>query len=137
MVDPSKQTIRKTSSTSQYVILAVKILFVLLILFLLPKLVQGRRRTKNPPRRVALQARRWRQHCETNVCGAYVTEENLNCVSACLSPACFERVYGEEPLEDGELDFGRARLFDDCYMEESRNAQRRRTKDGAGKLKSV
>ena len=114
----------KTSSTSKFVVTAVKVLFVLLILFLLPKLVHGKRR-KTPPRRNAIEARKLRLHCKRNVCGAYITEENLNCVSLCLSPACFETVYGLHPLEDGELDFERAKQFDECYMEEVRTARRR------------
>uniref|UniRef100_A0A7S3P5K9 Uncharacterized protein n=1 Tax=Amphora coffeiformis TaxID=265554 RepID=A0A7S3P5K9_9STRA len=116
----------KTSSTSQFVVVAVKILLVLLILFLLPKLVEAKRRRKDQPRRTAIEARKLRLHCETQVCGACIMEENLNCVSMCLSPACFETVYGNEPLEDGELDFERTKQFDDCFMEESRNARKRR-----------
>jgi hypothetical protein len=41
MVVQPKATTIKTSSTNQFLVLAVKILFVLLILFLLPKLVQA------------------------------------------------------------------------------------------------
>jgi len=119
----------KTSSTSQFLIIAVKIVFVLIILFLLPKLVEAKRRRKDQPRRTAVEARRLRQQCETQVCNAYITEENLNCISMCLSPACFQTVYGNEPLEDGELDFERAKLFDECFLEESRNARKRRNNE--------
>ena len=119
----------KTASTNQFLVTAVKILFVLIILFLLPKLVDGKRRKKDQPRRTALEARKLRMHCETQVCAAYIREENLNCVSMCLSPACFETVYGDNPLEDSQLDFERAKLFDDCYLKESRDARKRRNNE--------
>ena len=115
----------KSSSTSQFIVTAVKILFVLLILFLLPKLVEARRK-RTPPKRNAIEARKLRDFCETQVCGDYITEENLNCISVCLSPACFEQVYGTNPLEDGELDFDRVQRFDECFLEETRNARQRK-----------
>ena len=127
MVQPNK-TVIKTSSTSKFVVTAVKILFVLIILFLLPKLVHAKRR-RTPPRRNAIEARKLRLHCEQHVCGAYVTEENLNCVSVCLSPACFDKVYGTNPLEDGELDFVRARQFDECFIAETRTARKRKRQE--------
>ena len=120
----TSSTVIKTSSTSQFIVIAVKVLFVLLILFLLPKLVDGKRK-KTPPKRTAVEARKLRLHCEQNVCGAYLMEENLNCVSMCLSPACYEKVYGDNPVEDGELDFVRAKLFDECFLEESFKARQR------------
>ena len=115
----------KTSSTNKHVILLVKILFVLIILLLLPQFVTSKRK-RTPPKRNVLEARKLRQHCETTVCAAYILEENLNCISACLSPACFDQVYGQDPLQDGELDFIRAKAFDECFLEETRNAKRRK-----------
>ena len=117
-------TVVKTSSNSKFIVIAVKVLFVLIILFLLPKLVEAKRK-KTPPKRTVIEARKLRNLCENEVCGAYLVEENLNCVSICLSPACYEKVYGENPLEDGELDFERAKRFDECFLEESRNARQR------------
>ena len=115
----------KTSSTSQFIVLAIKILFVLIILFLLPKLVEAKKRRKAPPQRSVVAARKLRQHCETHVCTGRPAEESVNCISACLSPACFAQVYGDNPLEDGELDFDRALRFDDCFLEETQTARQR------------
>ena len=129
MVLPNKKrltgtTVIKTSSSSKFMVIAVKILFVLIILFLLPKLVEAKRK-RTAPKRTALEARKLRNHCEREVCGAYLMEEKLNCVSLCLSPACYETIYGDNPLEDGELDFTRAKLFDECFLSESRKARER------------
>lgn len=71
-----------------------------------------------------------RKNCETEVCGSYIPEESLNCISLCLSPSCYEQVYGDDtgPLEPGEIDYERTKRFDECFMEESKMArQRRRT----------
>ena len=130
MVQPKKpasvHTVVKTagSSTNKFVLMAVKILFVLVILFLLPKFVEAKRR-KPAPKRTVIHARTMKSTCETTVCGAYPLEEGLNCVSACLSPACFQQVYGVEPLEDGELDFARAQQFDECFLSELKQALQR------------
>lgn len=37
----------------------------------------------------------------------------MNCVNKCTSESCFSEVYNE-PLEDGEVDQERARLFVAC-----------------------
>ena len=42
----------------------------------------------------------------------------MYCVNACTSHACFEEVYGSEPLEPGEVDFARWRTFTRCARKE-------------------
>ena len=45
-----------------------------------------------------------------------------NCVLECVSPECYAEVYAQDPLEEGELDTTRGRLFRVCV----RNAKKRR-----------
>lgn len=52
--------------------------------------------------------------CERVTCQSLPADENMNCVNECTSPKCFKQVYGEEPLEDGEIDTKRAREFNQC-----------------------
>ncbi|XP_024381696.1 uncharacterized protein [Physcomitrium patens] len=37
-----------------------------------------------------------------------------NCAMKCLSPDCYQSVYGNDPLEEGELDLKRGREFRFC-----------------------
>jgi len=45
--------------------------------------------------------------------GHLIPDEAMNCVNKCTSESCFSEVY-YEPLEDGEIDQDRARLFVAC-----------------------
>jgi hypothetical protein len=129
MVQPKRAAAKSstTTTTSPWVVTAVKILFVLLILLLLPKLVQAKRKARKP--RLGVQARQLRQFCETDVCQGGFLEENLNCISFCISPACYEQVYGDGPLEDGEVDWPRALAFDECQVKGSRLVRQRMRQD--------
>jgi len=78
-------------------------------------------------RMAAVQIRQMRFDCALEVCAKYVPEESLNCVFSCLSPSCYQRVYGMHPLEDGEVvDTARAIEFDDCVKNEFRDLNQRR-----------
>ena len=107
--------------TNPYLLLAVKILLVLLIIFLLPKLVEGR----DSP---AMKRRKRIQHhmhslknlCEQETCQHLVHEESMNCVYQCVSEECYDQVYAMAPLEPGEIDFERARSFEMCFRESYR-----------------
>jgi hypothetical protein len=46
------------------------------------------------------------------------------CVPRCVSPRCFDTVYGTEPLEDGEIDVVRAALYNRCVGKEMRESKR-------------
>lgn len=62
----------------------------------------------------------WRSkktQCEAT-CSHLLPEEAYNCVNACTSPKCFEEVYSQSPLEDGEIDSMRAKLFLTCLRVE-------------------
>ena len=67
---------------------------------------------KNQNRDRAFRARR--RECETQTCAGMQPGTTMNCVNACISQSCFDEIYGEEPLEDGEVDSKRSRLFQSC-----------------------
>jgi len=46
--------------------------------------------------------------------------DDPNCVLRCVSPRCFETIYGAEPLEAGEIDFERKNTFRTCVHQEDR-----------------
>lgn len=114
------------SSNSSYVLLAVKILLVLIILFLLPKLAESGSDTKSRRKRAEVEYRGLRNTCETQACYSWIPEESLNCVFACMSPSCYNQLYGLSFLEDGEIDIDRAREFESCTKSELRAARKRR-----------
>jgi len=59
-----------------------------------------------------------RETCERTVCAPYHRDEGQNCANKCVSEACYEEVYANEPLEDGEIDHYRGRLFTYCVQKE-------------------
>lgn len=65
-----------------------------------------------------------KRECERNDCGHLIPDEGANCVNKCTSEYCFEEVYGENLLEDGEIDQDRARLFTNCLRKEIRDRRR-------------
>ena len=67
---------------------------------------------KNQNRDRAFRARR--RECETQTCSGMQPGTNMNCVNQCISQSCFAEIYAEEPLEDGEVDSKRSRLFQNC-----------------------
>ena len=50
-------------------------------------------------------------------------KKGMNCIYRCAAPKCYGEVYGDVPLEDGEIDFHRYRLFTLCSRQEQRNAR--------------
>ena len=49
-----------------------------------------------------------------------------NCVLRCVSSPCYEKIYGSDPLEEGELDTTRGRLFRGCVRTEKRQEEKER-----------
>ncbi len=49
-----------------------------------------------------------------------------NCMLRCVSPACYDQVYAADPLEEGELDTTRGRLFRNCVRSEVMSERRRK-----------
>ncbi len=67
------------------------------------------------------QDRPWKlkkSECEEFDCGHLEKEEAYNCVNNCTSTVCFDKIYAESPLEDGEIDLERRRLFITCLRNE-------------------
>ncbi|XP_021895399.1 uncharacterized protein LOC110812833 isoform X2 [Carica papaya] len=50
----------------------------------------------------------WGRQCKES------TIAKENCALRCLSPACYELIYGGDPLEEGEKDFVRGQEFKYC-----------------------
>ncbi|GKY99929.1 hypothetical protein MPSEU_000946500 [Mayamaea pseudoterrestris] len=127
MALPARSASHSPSTTSPWILFTVKLLMVLLILFMLPKLVfaaDGRSRRSHTNRNIGA-LKTITTTCATEICNYLIDEENMNCVNACLSPACFQQVFGDSPLEDGEIDLTRAREYDLCLKEEIRVASQR------------
>ena len=59
-----------------------------------------------------------RRECESKACLHLAEDEAGNCVHECVSPLCFDKIYGAEPLEPGEVDHVRARQFNACTKRE-------------------
>ncbi len=118
----SKASVDSSSTTSlNYILVAVKILLVLVILLLLPRLVTSSRRQTTKQ-----LASRNRLECEVD-CLEYIPEESMNCIFKCMSKACYSSVYGDSPLEPGEVDVKRMDKFRECAEREMKIARRQQT----------
>ena len=125
------------ATSNRFILLLVKILLVLVILLLLPRLVKARsklnhkkmkQRRKN---RVDVVLADTREVCEYYTCIQFLAEEAMNCVQLCISPACYQEIYGDNPLEDGEIDIDRAKTFEICVKNEMREVRKRQRSDPA------
>lgn len=120
MATPKKAK-ASNSTVGSYLLVAVKVLLVIVIILLLPKLVTG---ATNPGgkrnKKLLQQVEVMRFDCERTTCKEFLPEESSMCVSRCISTACHDQVYGENPLEDGEINVPRAREFQTCVKEELR-----------------
>jgi hypothetical protein len=61
-------------------------------------------------------------NCENVNCAHLIPAEAYNCVNLCLSSLCYNEVYAESPLEDGEIDLNKNRLFLACLKKEKRSS---------------
>jgi Domain of unknown function (DUF4787) len=117
-IQSKKRALASTGSSSNpYLLLAVKILFVLLILLLLPKFVFG---VNNGGYKVQRAERKFNAiaiMCTRKECGDLLLEENMNCVNQCIDQDCYTEIYGDRPLEDGEIDNIRTRAFEMCFKD--------------------
>jgi hypothetical protein len=129
MVSPKKSAASPPSCNS-YLLLAVKILLVVIIILLLPKLVTGasyRSGGSRTNKRLLGKLQEVKLDCSTRLtaCSEVLPEESTMCVSHCISPACHDRIYAPNPLEDGEMDVLRAKEFETCVKEEIRLERKR------------
>ena len=60
--------------------------------------------------------------CNKICVGGESPDERVNCVNKCLSPDCFTKIYGQNPLEDGEIDEFRKGRFSSCLISEKRGS---------------
>jgi hypothetical protein len=72
--------------------------------------------------RMDRQLKRMKEKCEITVCSHLIPDEGMNCVYQCASPNCYSSVYSHTPIEDGEIDYHRYRLFTLCVREEIKEA---------------
>ena len=56
-----------------------------------------------------------------------------NCVLRCVSPECYDKLYGHDPLEEGELDTTRGRLFRNCVRSEMKEKKKKEAADSMTK----
>src|SRR5688572_28302653 len=45
--------------------------------------------------------------CQEQLCSHIPKDFNDNCINQCISLECFDKVYANNPLEDGEYDYQR------------------------------
>jgi hypothetical protein len=64
--------------------------------------------------------KRRKTDCENKICNHLLPFEDMNCVNECISATCYREVYSSEPLEDGEIDIRRSKLFSMCIRKEAR-----------------
>mmetsp|Transcript_12052 Transcript_12052/g.15781 ORF Transcript_12052/g.15781 Transcript_12052/m.15781 type:complete len:128 (+) Transcript_12052:103-486(+) len=123
-----KTKVIQQSSIPSHCALAVKILFVLIILLLLPELVQSFSRNSRKRNRGRLELKALLKECEQKGDCPGVPEENVNCFYDCLSPSCYDEIYGDNPLEPGEIDFDRYQKFEKCLKDERTQLKKERRK---------
>ena len=58
-----------------------------------------------------------KRYCQKSDC-ANVLDDDPNCIYKCISNDCYQEIYANEPLEPGEIDFQRDKLFQNCYRTE-------------------
>ena len=94
-------------------------LFTFLLLFILAHLsIATRLKSMKGGSGVEREWRLRKSQCEAEDCSHFIPEEGYNCVHNCTSPACYEKIYSAQPLEDGEVDFDRYRKFVECLRSE-------------------
>ena len=47
----------------------------------------------------------------------------MNCIYECVSPKCYSQIYSSDPIEDGQIDYHRYRLFALCVRQEVRDIE--------------
>ncbi|CAK9185245.1 unnamed protein product [Ilex paraguariensis] len=59
-------------------------------------------------RAIVLESGLWGRQCKSS------TVAKENCALKCLSPACYELIYENDPLEEGEKDYTRSQEYKYC-----------------------
>ena len=66
--------------------------------------------------------------CEEECLSQWLPEEAMNCINACRSSICFERIYAE-PLEPGQVDLDKADQFHKCSVAEIMDLRKKARKE--------
>lgn len=67
-----------------------------------------------------------KEECEKlDLCKPDNTE---NCVLRCMSENCYISVYGNSPLESGEIDRDKSKLYSDCFRIEDKEIKANKNK---------
>lgn len=101
--------------------------FVLVVCVLLSSVVAGPQAKKlTANNKVDRVWKSKKSSCEKDECSKLVPEEAYNCVNKCISQDCFDEVYADNLLEDGEIDSARSRTFTSCVRAETIEAEKQR-----------
>ena len=100
---------------------------LVVVLLLLPSLVLS----KSKRAKTDSQWKARKRDCERSIdlCGGIIPEEAQNCVNKCVAEECYEEVYANDPLEDGEIDPERGRTFTACTRKVYRERKRKRERE--------
>jgi hypothetical protein len=115
-----RQSPRAASSVAALLQYAVALLPLLLLpLLLLSVISPAKAGTTKPAERVAFsrELRRRQARClRHDDCrdSSHDSGYSEDCELRCISPACHNQVYADEPLEEGEIDLDRALRFRAC-----------------------
>ena len=78
------------------------------------------RRNQSLDREVKAKRAECEEELRDDPAGAVSAIDMDNCVLRCVSPTCYDNVYGSDPLEEGEVDVARGRTFRSCARGELR-----------------
>lgn len=94
-----------------------RVILAALILCLLPSVAAGKKKHYHS----GTTKTHWKREseCVKTVCKGFHSDENDDCVSRCVSEACYNEVYAAEPLEPGEVDKPRQIRFNSCVRKEN------------------
>ena len=89
---------------------------VIVVLFIQFQIVYGAK--KNLSYYDNIWKRKQTECKESSACKKFIPDEAMNCINSCTSEKCFNLLYIDEPLEDGEIDVDRQRKFTTCLRDE-------------------
>jgi hypothetical protein len=118
--------VQSPSPRTDYFIIFIKVVFVLVIILLLPRLVNARDTLAHKRRRqfVTRFSTQVKSCTFDGECKQIPLIDRLLCISKCVDPTCHEQIYGADPLEPGEVDEARELAFEICVREKN-SAHRR------------
>ncbi|PXF47099.1 hypothetical protein BWQ96_03176 [Gracilariopsis chorda] len=107
------------------------LLVVVLLLLTFHTLPAQARLNQKTNHQVWRRLRQSRQQCAQSIqiCDVPQTADDIeNCVLRCMSSQCYNLVYSQHPLEEGEVDDARMRTFMKCaHTEELKQLKQRRS----------